>query len=181
MLTVVHLLCNFASSANHDVSPPLHLNSHMVSLNDSLKAKYYHWNAGASDRQRQIRWGTLPLWEQTKEKCLESAHVSWSGSQGRMRALLWTEEDVKEAGRKPLSAVSQETKKKFVRWRWRETMSTWSQQGPLFVQVLLAPRRLPEPTRLYTFMQTELTGQQARMVTLARPSSISQFPPTDRV
>lgn len=60
-------------------------------------------------------------------------------------------------------------------------MSTWSQQGPLFVQVLLAPRRLPEPTRLYTFMQSELTGQQARMVTLARPSSISQFPPTDRV
>lgn len=60
-------------------------------------------------------------------------------------------------------------------------MSTWSQQGPLFVQVLPAPRRLPEPTRLYTFMQSELTGQQARMVTLARPSSISQFPPTDRV
>lgn len=53
-------------------------------------------------REYTKAWLT-PSWLPDERKCLESAHVSWTLSQGRIRVLLWTEEDVERAERSPAS------------------------------------------------------------------------------
>lgn len=46
-----------------------------------------------------------------EKKCLESAHVSWTPSQGRKGVFLWTEENVKRAERNLVSETVKKLRK----------------------------------------------------------------------
>ncbi len=56
---------------------------------------------------RLIHWGMLL----NEKQCLERATVSWTLSQGQIKVLLWTEEDVKRPERNPLSATVKKQRK----------------------------------------------------------------------
>lgn len=164
---VVDLLCNFASSANHDISfslPPKQLHGLTEWHPEGhLLTKHYRWTAAANNTQSLALWGMLSWW---KKKCLESAHVSWILNQrGGGKSPFVDRGGCYEGREESTFSNSQETKRTCQcaerRWDWQEAMSTQSQQGPLFVQVRLGACWLPEPRHLYTFLQADLHENQS--------------------
>lgn len=107
----------------------------------------------------------LPRWEK-KKKCLESAHVSWILSQGRIRVLLWTEDNFKRAGRNLLSATVKRQRKLVYVQRGVGTDRRPCPHGASRGHCLYRCFWLTEPRQLYTFMQIELRGQQAWISTV---------------
>lgn len=108
-----------------------------------------------------------------KKKCLESAHVSWILSQGRIRVLLWTEDNFKRAGRNLLSATVKRQRKLVYVQRGVGTDRRPCPHGASRGHCLYRCFWLTEPRQLYTFMQIELRGQQAWINTSAQSNIIS--------
>lgn len=131
---------------NHDISfpiPPKQL--HGLSEwhpERYLLTKSYRSNAAAKITQRPIRSGTLPRCG--KKKWFESVHVSLTLIQGRIKDFY--------CGRRRMwggKRGHQKLRKLGVQKGVEEIMSRRIQQGPLFMQVVLATSFVTEPKRAF--------------------------------